>query len=165
MNVLKFESRASADSNATTSPEVAAPTVAERILSARGDLKQRYESITDAGKMWSDTTREIENLGNNKKERVFVRALLAGLALGKKPAELLVIVEKWQRAALEGDIRDSGTANRIARILEEAEQTEGDYRTGSITGAIRWHLAHHDTIPGVQPAGAGTQPPPRRRAA
>ena len=143
---------------------VKTPTVTDRILAVSEDFRGRMEAMADPAGIWKQSTTEMHNETNRQKQRTFVRAILSGLALGKSNEELLAVVERWQRAVHSEDVGDTGLANSIAVILENATDMEGEFRTASITASMHWHMTHNDTVPGIQPAGSESVPIPRRAA-
>jgi len=133
--------------------------VTEQILSLQVDLKGRMKGLADPGTVWQMAQIEMSNEANNQKQRTFVRAILAGLALGKPHTELISVVEKWQRAG----VGDQKLAVSVSRILEDATHENGEYHSKSIAAAVEKEV-NRGHVPGIQPPGAGSQPV-RRRAA
>jgi hypothetical protein len=165
MNIIRYNDHVKPEAQhsqeSTESSE--SQSVTDQILAVSGDFRERMEDMTNPTGVWQQSSAEINNEGNKQKQRTYVRAILSGLAMGKSTDELLVVVEKWQRAIQSGDVGNTGLADSIALVLENATDTNADYRTASIAGSIQWHLAHNKTIPGIQPNGA--QETPKKRAA
>lgn len=161
MDIIRYndhvKSERPREDEAADSPEVLS--VTDQILELQGDLRGRMEGLADPGTVWKMAQIEMSNEANNSKQRTFVRAILAGLALGKPHSELISVVEKWQRAG----VGDQKLAVSIARILEDATHEDGEYQSKSISAAIQREV-NRGHVPGIQPPGAGSQPA-RRRAA
>lgn len=162
MTILRYNDHVKSEKQQTHESQESAESlsVVDQILALQSDLRERMEGIADPQQVWKANTLEMHNEANNQKQRTFVRAILAGIALRKPYAELQAVVEKWQRSG----VGDQKLATNIARLLEDATDEQGDYHSVSISAVLEKEI-HKGHVPGVQPAGAGSQPIPRGRAA